>query len=148
MTKHDCAGYRRTDDIDPKWLADYAKKNPGVYLFGVAENADKLKKDLGSTEWQRMLSVWREHQRQRSKDERLLSAALKEFHKTCLDLNLIPHKVLQMLTAHLEATGGRSIAREIEAMQQVYSRVYGPNSSVRSGSRPMFPAPSADKIKG
>jgi hypothetical protein len=148
VTKRDCFGYRRTDDIDPKWLADYAEKNPGVYLFGVTENADKLKRDLGSTEWQRMLSVWREHQRQQSKDERLFTAALKEFHKTCLDLNLVPHEVLQVLTAHLEASGGRSIALEVEAMRQVYARVYGSNSRRQSGPQPTLQAPSAEKIKG
>ena len=124
MTKLDCRGYRRTDDIDPQWLADYAEKNPGVYLFGTTENIDKLRKDLGSIEWQRMLSVWREHKQRQSKDDRLLSAALKDFHETCMDLNLIPHEVLQVVTAHLEASGGKTIAREIEAMRQVYSRVY------------------------
>ena len=132
MTKLDCRGYRRTDDIDPQWLADYADKNPGVYLFGPTENIDKLKKDLGSTEWQRMLSVWRKHKEQQCKDEQLLSAALRDFHDTCMDLNLTPHEVLQVLTAHLEANGGNLIAREIEAMRQVYSRAYGPRCSSRS----------------
>ena len=147
MTKLDCRGYRRTDDIDPQWLADYAHKNPGVYLFGTAENIDKLKKDLGSIEWQRMLSVWREHKQQQSKDGELFSAALKDFHDTCLDLNLIPHEVLQVLTAHLEASGGEVIAREIEAMRQVYSRIYGHHSGGRAFDLDLIPEKSTDQIK-
>lgn len=147
MTKLDCRGYRRTDDIDPQWLADYAGKNPGVYLFGATENIDKLKKDLGSIEWQRMLSVWREHKQRQSKDDRLLSAALKDFHETCMDLNLIPHEVLQVVTAHLDASGGKTIAREIEAMRQVYSRVYGPNSGAQSITPASSMRTSTNRIK-
>lgn len=141
MTKRDCRGYRRTDDIDRQWLADYADQNPGVYLFGNAENIDKLRRDLGSTEWQRMLSVWRKHKQQESRGSQLLSLALKDFHDACVDLNLIPHEVLQVLTAHLEASGGELIAREIEAMHQVYSRVYGANS----GGQSLDLASSAEK---
>ena len=132
MTKSDSRDYRRTDDIDPQWLADYAHKNPGVYFFGTVDDIDQLKQDLGSIEWQRMLSTWHEHNQRQSKDSRLLSAALKDFHDVCQDLNLIPHEVLQLLTAHLEANGGEMIAREIKAMRQVYSRVYGPHSGEQS----------------
>jgi len=147
VTKLDCRGYRRTDDIDPQWLADYAEKNPGVYLFGAADNIDKLKKDLGSTEWQRMLSVWRKHRQQQSKDDQLLSAALKDFHDTCMDLNLVPHEVLQVLTAHLEANGGKTMAREIKAMRQVYSRVYGPHSVGQIIDLASPAGPSNDRFK-
>ena len=132
MTKRDSRDYRRTNDIDSQWLADYAHKNPGVYFFGTVDDIDQLKQDLGSIEWQRMLSTWHEHNQRQSKDSRLLSAALKDFHDVCQDLNLIPHEVLQLLTAHLEANGGEMIAREIEAMRQVYSRVYGPHSGEQS----------------
>jgi hypothetical protein len=45
-------------DIHPQWLADYAHKNPGVYFFGTVKNIEQLKQDLGSIEWQRMLSTW------------------------------------------------------------------------------------------
>ena len=132
MTKSDSRDYRWTDDIDPQWLADYAHKNPGVYFFGTVENIDQLKQDLGSIEWQRMLSAWREHKQRQSINSRLLSATLKDFHDVCQDLNLIPHEVLQVLTAYLEANGGEMIAREIEAMRKVYSRVYGPHSGEQS----------------
>ena len=132
MTKSDSRDYRRTDDIDPQWLADYAHKNPGVYFFGTVEDIDQLKQDLGSIEWQRMLSAWCDHKQRQSKDSRLFSAALKEFHDVCQDLNLVPHEVLQLLTAHLEANGGEMIAREVKAMRQVYSRVYGPHSGEQS----------------
>jgi len=132
MTKRNYRDYRRIGDIHPQWLADYAHKNPGVYFFGTVKNIEQLKQDLGSIEWQRMLSAWREHNQRQSKDSRLLSAALKDFHNACHDLNLIPHEVLQVLTAYLEANGGEMIAREIEAMRQVYSRVYGPHSGEQS----------------
>ena len=132
MTRRDCRDYRRIGDIHPQWLADYAHKNPGVYFFGTAKNIEQLKQDLGSIEWQRMLSAWREHKKRKNKDSRLLSVALKDFHNACHDLNLIPHEVLQVLTAYLEANGGEMIAREIEAMRQVYSRVYGPHSREQS----------------
>lgn len=147
MNKRECPGYRRTDDIDPQWLADYARENPGVYLFGNAENIDKLKKDLGSTEWQRMLSVWREHKQQQIKDEQLLATTLREFHDTCLDLNLIPHEVLQVLTAHLEANGGEMVAREIKAMRNVYSSVYGPGSSRQSVDQVSSVEKITDQVK-
>jgi hypothetical protein len=132
MTKRDCRDYRRIDDIDSQWLADYAHKNPGVYIFGTVENIEQLKQGLGSIEWQRILSAWRKHKQRQAKDSQLLSAALKDFHDACQDLNLIPHEVLQVLTAHLEANGGEMIAREIEAMRQVYSRIYGPHSGGQS----------------
>ncbi len=147
MTKFDCRGYRRTDDIDPQWLADYAEKNPGVYLFGTSGDIDKLKKDLGSTEWQRMLSVWREYKQRQGKDDQLLSAALKDFHDTCMELKLIPHEVLQVVTAHLEANGGKFIAREIAAMRQVYSRFYGPDSSTQSTAPAVLMGASTNRIK-
>ena len=147
MTKSNSCDHRRTDDIDPRWLSDYAHKNPGVYFFGAVENIDKLKQDLGSIEWKRMLSAWREHKQRHSKDSRLLSAALKDFHDVCQDLNLIPHEVLRLLTAHLEANGGEMIAREIEAMRQIYSRVYGPHSGEQSFDLASAVEKSIDEIK-
>jgi hypothetical protein len=141
VTKSDCRGFRRNDDIDPQWLADYAEKNPGVYLFGNAEDIDRLRRDLGSTEWQRMLSVWREHKQQECRDNELLASALKDFHDACTDLNLVPHEVLRVLTAHLEVTGGELVAREVEAMHKVYSRVYG----THGGRQSCIPAPSVKK---
>jgi hypothetical protein len=119
---------RRIDDIDPQWLVDYANQNPGVFFKGTVENIDQLKQDLGSTEWQRMLTAWRKYKQQQSK----LMAALKEFQHACQDLNLAPHEVLQALTAHLATNGCQVIRREVEAMREVYSSVYGPHSNGRS----------------
>ena len=147
MTKRDYRDFRRTDDIDPQWLADYSHKNPGVYFFGTVKDIEQLKHDLGSIEWQRMLSVWREHKQRQSKDNRLLSAALKDFHDACQNLNLIPHEVLQVLTAHLVANGGEMIAREIEAMREVYSSVYGPHSGGQSFDMASAMETSTDEIK-
>ena len=142
MTKRDCRGFRRNDDIDPQWLADYAEKNPGVYLFGNEKDIDRLRRDLGSTEWQRMLSVWREHKQQENKDDQLLAAALKDFHQACTELNLVPHEELRVLTAHLQVSGGKLVAREVEAMHKVYSRVYG-NQSDRQSCIPATPIRSS-----
>ena len=122
MTSCDCRMCRRIDDIDPQFLVDYANKNPGVFFKGAVENIDQLKQDLGSTEWQRMLAAWRKYKQQQGK----LAVALKEFQHACQDLSLAPHEVLQVLTAHLEANGCEEIRREIEAMREVYSSVYGP----------------------
>ena len=138
MTKRDYRGYRRNDDIDPQWLAEYAEKNPGVYLFGNEKDIDRLRRDLGSTEWQRMLSVWREHQQRENRDDQLLAAALKDFHQACMDLSLVPHEVLRVLTAHLQVSGGKLVAKEVEAMHKVYSRVCGTHSDRMSA----IPAPS------
>jgi hypothetical protein len=143
VTSCDCPMCRRIDDIDPQWLVDYANKNPGVFFNGTVENIDQLKQDLGSTEWQRMLAAWRKYRQQQSK----LAAALKDFQYACQDLNLAPHEVLQVLTAHLEANGCEAIQREIEAMREVYSRVYKPHSDGQSCDLAAVVEESTDDIQ-
>jgi len=143
LTSHDCCMCRRIDDIDSQWLADYASKNPGVFFNGTVENIDQLKQDLGTTEWQRMLAAWQKYKRQQIK----LAEALKDFHYACKDLNLAPHEVLQVLTAHLEANGCEIIQQEIEAMRRVYSNVYDPHSSGQSCEPATAVEKSTDDIK-
>jgi hypothetical protein len=139
----DCRTCRRIDDIDPQWLVDYANKNPGVFFKGTVENIDQLKQDLGSTEWHRMLAAWRRYKQQQGK----LTAALKEFHHACQDLNLAPHEVLQVLTAHLEANDCQAIQRDIEAMREVYSSVYGPQANEPSRALAAAVETSSDDIE-
>ena len=122
MNKLDCRGYRRTDDIDPQWLADYAHKNPGVYLFGAAENIDQLKKDLGSIEWNVVVII--------TDDQRW----------DCF--SGMGQPLLGMNTPNMDR-----IAREIEAMRQVYSRVYGHHSGGRAFDPDIKPEKSTDHIK-
>ena len=143
MTKRDCQMYRRTDDIDPQWLVEYAHKNPGVYCNGTVESIDQLKQDLGSSEWQRMLAAWRKHKQRQSE----FLATIKEFHDTCRELNLNPQEVLQVLTAHLWATGGELIQRKIESMRQAYSRDYGPHCGLQSCDPALEMEKSIDEIK-
>jgi hypothetical protein len=89
-----------------------------------------------------MLAAWRKHQQQQSK----LSAALKKFNHACQALNLVPHEVLQVLTAHLEANGGEKIRQELK---QLYSNGYGSHSSTQScasASTPEEPSHADQKI--
>ena len=143
MTKRDCRMYRRTDDIDPQWLVEYAHKNPGVYCNGTVESIDQLKQDLGSSEWQRMLAAWRRHKERQSE----FLATVKEFHDTCKELNLNPQEVLQVLMAHLWATGGELIQRKIESMRQTYSRDCGSHCGGQSPDLALEMEKSTDEIK-